>query len=142
MAHRHDHLTYLELIYYGLEYTNGIRYSNYNRSAERNADKIIRICPKCDRVYEIYCVGHKKYNQYNYKDFPKYGKEKEKCAECRRVDGEEVFFTWDRGSRTSIPISRFCSGYKERDVRNKKKIKRPGSLGAKPTDRRVEESVC
>ena len=65
MAHRHDHLTYLELIYYGLEYTNGIRYSNYNRSAERNADKIIRICPKCDRVYEIYCVGHKKYNQYN-----------------------------------------------------------------------------
>ena len=77
MAHRHDHLNYFELIYYGLDNQNGIRYSNYNKNAEKNADREIRICPKCDRVYQIYCLGHRKYNQFNYKDFPRYGKGKE-----------------------------------------------------------------
>ena len=127
MAHRHDHLNYLELIYYGLDNQNGIRYSNYNKSAERNADREIRVCPKCNKAYEIYSTGRigragkRKYNQFNYKDFPKYGKEKEKCAICRKLDGEKVFFTWDRGSRTSIPISRFGAGYKKKNVWNKKK---------------------
>jgi hypothetical protein len=137
MAHRHDHLNYLELIYYGLDNQNGIRYSNYNKSAERNADREIRVCPKCDKAYEIYSTGRigragkRKYNQFNYKDFPKYGKEKEKCAICRKLDGEKVFFTWDRGSRTSIPIGRFCAGYKKENVRIRKKSKRLRGVGIK-----------
>ena len=142
MAHRYDHLNYLELIYYGLDYTNGIRYSSYNKNSERTADKIIRVCPDCDRVYEIYCVGHKKYDQFNYKDFPKYGKEKEKCAECRRMDGEKVFFTWDRGSRTSIPISRFRPGYKKRNFRIQSKSERLGGMGTKSTNNGVKEALC
>ena len=142
MAHRNDHLNYFELIYYGLDNQNGIRYSNYNRSAEKNADREIRICPKCDRVYQIYCLGHRKYNQFNYKDFPRYGKEKEKCAICRKLDGEKIFFTWDRGHRTSVPISRFRPGYKERDFRSQSKSKRLGDMGIKSTNNGVKEALC
>ena len=83
----------------------------------------ILIIIKCDKVHQIYNVGQKKYVQFNYKDFPRIGKRKEKCAICRRADGEKTFFTWDGGGRTSIPISRFSLGYKERTVRNKKKTK-------------------
>ena len=122
---KNDHLNYLELIYYGKDYQNGMRYSDYNKNTERNADREIRICPKCDKVHQIYNVGQKKYVQFNYKDFPRIGKGKEKCAVCRLNDKEEVFFTWDSGGRTGIPISRFSIGYKERNIRNKKKTKRP-----------------
>ena len=122
---KNDHLNYLELIYYGLDVQNGRRYSNYNKHTEVNADREIRICTKCDKVYEIYNVGQKKYVQFNYEDFPRIGKRKEKCAMCRRANGETAFFTWDRGSRTSIPISRFSLGYKKKIIRNEKKTKRP-----------------
>ena len=122
---KNDHLNYLELIYYGKDCQNGMRYSDYNKNTERNADREIRICPKCDKVHQIYNVGQKKYVQFNYKDFPRIGKGKEKCAVCRLNDKEEVFFTWDSGGRTGIPISRFSIGYKEKNIRNKKKTKRP-----------------
>ena len=122
---KNDHLNYLELIYYGKDCQNGMRYSDYNKNTERNADREIRICPKCDKVHQIYNVGQKKYVQFNYKGFPRIGKGKEKCAVCRLNDKEEVFFTWDSGGRTGIPISRFSIGYKERNIRNKKKTKRP-----------------
>tara|TARA_R110002051_G_C8501481_1_gene464834 strand:+ start:276 stop:644 length:369 start_codon:yes stop_codon:yes gene_type:complete len=120
---KNDHLNYLELIYYGKDCQDGIRYSKYNKHSEKNADREIRICTKCDKVYEIYNVGQKKYVQFNYKDFPRIGKRKEKCAMCRRKNGETAFFTWDRGSRTSIPISRFSLGYKKKIIRNEKKTK-------------------
>ena len=139
---KNDHLTYLELIYYGLDCQNGVRYSNYNKSSQRRVDREVRICPKCDKVYEIYNVGQAKYIQFNYEDFPRYGKGKEKCAICRLNDGEKVFFTWDRGGRTDIPIDRFRIGYKARDVRNKKIAKRPRSLGVESTNNRVKERIC
>jgi len=120
---KNDHLTYLELVYYGLDYQNGRRYSKYNKNTEVNADREIRICTQCDKVYEIYNVGQKKYVQFNYEDFPRIGKRKEKCPKCRRSDGEKTFFTWDRGSRTSIPISRFSLGHKKRTVWNKEETK-------------------
>ena len=122
---KNDHLNYLELIYYGKDCQDGIRHSKYNKKTEKNADREIRICTKCDKVYQIYNVGQKKYVQFNYKDFPRIGKDKEKCALCRRNDGEKTFFTWDSGSRTSVPISRFSLGYKKKTIRNKKKAKRP-----------------
>ena len=136
---KNDHLNYLELIYYGKDCQNGLKYSKYNRKAEKNVDREIRICNKCDKVYEIYNVGQKKYVQFNYEDFPRIGKNKEKCAICRRADGEKTFFTWDRGSRTSIPISKFSLGYKERTVRNKNETKRPGELGVGEINKRTKE---
>ena len=136
---KNDHLTYLELVYYGLDVQNGRRYSDYNKNTEKNADREIRVCTKCDRVHQIYNVGQKKYVQFNYKDFPRIGKDKEKCAICRRNDGEKTFFTWDSGSRTSIPISRFSIGPKEKIIRNKKKTKRPGELGVGKINKRTKE---
>ena len=136
---KNDHLNYLELIYYGKGCQNGMRYSDYNKNAERNADREIRICTKCNKVHQIYNVGQGKYIQFNYKDFPRLGKGKEKCAICRRSDGEKTFFTWDRGNRTELPISKFSLGYKERTIRNKKKTKRPGELGVKSINKHTKE---
>ena len=120
---KHDHLNYLESISLGLDfgYRNGVKHSGSNRGSGKNADREIKICIKCDKVYEIYNVGQGKYNQFNYKDFPRRGKQKEKCATCRKNDGEETFIAWHRGACTEIPISRFRPGYKEKNVRDKEK---------------------
>ena len=121
---KHDHLNYLESISLGLDfdYRNGVKHSGYNKGSEKNADREIKICTKCDKVYEIYNVGQGKYNQFNYKDFPRFGKQKEKCAICRDSDGEETFIAWHRGACAEIPISRFRTGYKEGAVRIKEKV--------------------
>jgi len=121
---KHDHLSYLESISLGLDfdYRNGVKHSGYNKGSEKNADREIKICTKCDKVYEIYNVGQGKYNQFNYKDFPRFGKQKEKCAICRDNDGEETFIAWHRGACAEIPISRFRTGYKEGAVRIKEKV--------------------
>ena len=120
---KNDHLNYFELIYYDLESDRDVKPSNYNKGAERNADREIKICIKCDKVYEIYNVGQQKYNQFNYKDFPRIGKQKEKCALCRIEDGEKTFIAWHRGACTEIPISRFRPGCKKGNVRIKEKAK-------------------
>ena len=121
---KHDHLNYLESISLGLDfdYRNGVKHSGYNKGSEKNADREIKICTKCDKVYEIYNVGQGKYNQFNYKDFPRFGKQKEKCAICRDKDGEENLIAWHRGACAEIPISRFSTGYKEGAVRIKEKV--------------------
>ena len=92
---KNDHLNYFELVYYGKDCQNGLKYSKYNRKAEKNVDREIRICNKCDKVYEIYNVGQRKYVQFNYENFPRIGKNKEKCAICRRSDGEKVYLSVD-----------------------------------------------
>ena len=136
---KNDHLNYFELIYHGLDCSDRKRHSNYNKGSEKNTDREIKICTKCDKVYEIYNVGQGKYNQFNYKDFPRFGKQKEKCAICRADDGEETFIAWHRGACTAIPISRFRPGYKEGNVRIKKEAKRFGDLGIESINNRVEE---
>jgi len=138
---KHDHLNYLESISLGLDfdYRNGVKHSGYNKGSEKNADREIKICTKCDKVYEIYNVGQGKYNQFNYKDFPRFGKQKEKCAICRDSDGEKTFIAWHRGACTEIPISRFRTGYKEGTVRIKEEAKRFGDLGVESINNRVEE---
>ena len=73
-----ENLNYLELVYYGEENRAGIKYSNQNRHTERNTDRQIKICPECNITYEIYSKGQGKYDQYNYQDFPRYGKGREK----------------------------------------------------------------
>jgi len=117
---KRKNMNYLELIYKGLDDRNGIKYSNFNRHTEINTDREIKICTKCDKVYEVYALGGGNYEQFNYIDFPRYGKQKEKCAECRKLDGEKIFFTWNRGHRTTLPISRFRARYKKQDLRFKK----------------------
>ena len=116
-------MTYLEAVYYGEENRSGIRYSNTNKHTERNTDRQIKICPQCDTVYEIYSQQGRKYDQYNYIDFPRYGKGKEKCAECRQKNNEKTFFTWDRGHRSAISMKKFRSPYKKNDRRVSKKEK-------------------
>ena len=90
---KNEKLNYLELVYYGFENRDGVKYSNFNRHTEINTDREIKICTKCDKVYEVYALGGGNYEQFNYLDFPRYGKQKEKCAECRKLDGEKIFFT-------------------------------------------------
>jgi len=122
---KNDQLTYLELIYYGLDCTTGIKYSGYNKGAEKNADREIKVCTKCEKVYEIHGIGKGNYDQLNYENFPKLGKKKEKCGICRVSDGQTTFIAWHRGSSTNISVSRFRPGYKKTNVRIKKKTKRP-----------------
>jgi hypothetical protein len=118
---KNDEFTYFEMVYYGLDRSDRKRHSTYNKGTEKKADMEIKICPKCDKVYEVYGIGQRKYNQFNYENFPRYGKRKEKCASCRVLDGEKTFIAWHRGSSTRIPVSRFRPGYKKGDVRNKEK---------------------
>tara|TARA_R100001443_G_scaffold85527_1_gene92232 strand:- start:41 stop:421 length:381 start_codon:yes stop_codon:yes gene_type:complete len=66
------------------------------------SDKVLKLCPNCDRIYETLTVADKKYNQY-YLDFPKYGKKKKTCLFCLKDNirwvsphdpGDEQQFTY------------------------------------------------
>ena len=96
------------------------RYDGNSSYTSLAADKDIKICPKCNKVWEIYNIGCGKYTQFSYKDFPKYKKGRDKCARCRLDDGETFFTAWDRGKSKRIPFTRFNIRYKERDVRAQK----------------------
>ena len=47
------------------------------------SDKVLKLCPNCDRVYERLVVVKAKYDKY-YVDFPKYGKKTKVCLHCSK----------------------------------------------------------
>jgi hypothetical protein len=118
---KNDEFTYFEMVYYGLDRSDRKRHSGYNKGSEKNVDRDIRICPECDKVYEVYGVGQGVYNQFNYVNFPRFGKLKEKCANCREENGEKTFIVWHRSSASTHPMSMFRSGYKKVRLNNKKR---------------------
>ena len=47
------------------------------------SDKVLKLCPNCDRIYERLVVAKEKYDKY-YVDFPKYGKKTKICSHCSK----------------------------------------------------------
>ncbi len=47
------------------------------------SDKVLKLCPNCDRIYERLVVAKAKYDKY-YVDFPKYGKKTKVCLHCSK----------------------------------------------------------
>ena len=58
-----------------------------NRTKEaRNTDARVRFCVKCRKCWEYLSIdtnSRKKREVRYYKDFPTYGKEKQKCDRCK-----------------------------------------------------------
>ena len=115
-------MTILELMASGEWDADAKRYNGRMRHTSLNADRDIKICKHCKKVYEVYALGSRRgYTTNYYTDFPTYGKGKCECPECRFTRGKKTFFAWDRGNRSELPWSRFCAGYKKRNVWNYKK---------------------
>ena len=128
-------MTILELMASGKWDHDAQRYSGRSRHTSINADRDIKICKNCRRVFEVYGIGNGKYSAAYYEDFPTYGKTECECPRCRFARNEETFIAWDRGRSSVLPRSRFCAGYKERIVRQQEKAERLRKLRTKPAHR-------
>ena len=128
-------MTIIEMIAAGKWHRNAEKYSGRSRHTSINADRDIKVCKTCRKVFEIYGIGAGKYTAAYYKDFPTYGKSECECPRCRFSRDEETFIAWDRGRSTILPRSRFCAGYKERIVRRQEKAERLRKLRTKSAHR-------
>ena len=71
-----------------------------------NADKDIKVCKVCDRVYEVFSHANRISCDYYY-NFPKYKKGKCTCPYCRMSQNKKTFYMWDRGKRKEISFDKF-----------------------------------
>ncbi len=120
MKAKWDHLNIMELVFAGYwdQNRDSIKYSGPNTYTSIATDKDLKVCTKCNKVWEIGKIGAGKYTQFTYDDFPRYGKGKDKCAKCRLEDNESFFNSWDRGKSKRISFIRFQyhHKYKESNV--------------------------
>jgi len=79
------------------------------------SDKVLKLCPECDRVFERLVVAKARYDQY-YVDFPKYGKKTKVCLHCSKNKTNWVS-PHDPGDE-----HQFADEIKTEAIRKKKKI--------------------
>ena len=97
--------------------TYGVLHDEYkplDRATAINADKDIKICKFCDRVFEVFTAYARIFACEFYHDFPRYGKGKCECPYCRIKQNKTTFYYWDRGKRKEIEIKYFQTTLKQK----------------------------
>lgn len=89
-----------------------IEYKPQDKATSINADKDIKICKFCDRIFEVFTAYARIFACEFYHDFPRYGKGKCECPYCRMKKGEKTFYYWDRGNKKEIEMKYFQTMYK------------------------------
>ena len=72
------------------EYTNGNPINeSWDRKGGKKTDKSIRICPKCDSLWESYWTPRRTdWVRFGKDTIPRIGKKKKTCPKCKFKKGE------------------------------------------------------
>ena len=100
-----------ERVMYGKQHNE---HSPLDKATAINADKDIKICKFCNRVFEVFTAYARIFACEFYHDFPRYGKGKCECPYCRIKRNKLTFYYWDRGTRKEFDMKYFQTVYRSK----------------------------